>query len=402
MGYRTGYRAAEFAFENMNKPGRPHIAIYLHSLYNGGVERVMLNLIQGFLDRGIAVDLVLDFLNYSPFEKLIPQRTVVIELGAHKFVHRLPRLVRYLRDRQPDALLSATHFANEVACLARRLTGARTRIAVSEHTNLASDIRDSKSPLRRLLLPWTTRRIYPLADAIVAVSNGVADGMCRVSGLDRSGVRTIYNPIDFAGLRASAQEPVDEPWFLPGEPPVILAIGRLEVQKNFPNLIHAFAKLRQTRDARLIILGEGSEREHLAALIAKLGLESAVSLAGFVTNPTAYMSRAKLFAMSSSWEGMPVSLIEALALGLPVVSTDCPSGPAEILDGGKYGELVPMNDSSALAGAMERGLSGGRQPAGTEWLKQFDSNTITESYLALLLGWKHSVGEDQRLRSEVR
>lgn len=351
----------------------------------------MFNLIQGFLDRGVTVDLVLDFLIYSPFEKLIPAGTVLIKLEAHKFVHRLPRLVGYLRDRQPNALLSATHFANEVACLARKLAGVNTRISISEHTNLASDITDSKSLLRRLLLPWTTRQIYPMADDIVAVSNGVADGMCRVSRLNRSRVRTIYNPIDFAGLQASANEPVDEPWFLPGEPPVILAIGRLEVQKNFPNLIHAFAMLRQTQNARLLILGEGSQRKHLASLVAELGLGFSVSLPGFVTNPAAYMAKAELFVMSSSWEGMPVSLIEALALGLPVVSTDCPSGPAEILDGGKYGELVPMNDSGALAGAMERGLSEEREPVGIEWLKQFDSDTITESYLELMLGWKPSV-----------
>jgi glycosyltransferase involved in cell wall biosynthesis len=377
----------------MNKPGSARIAIYLHTLYNGGVERVMFNLIQGFLDRGTAVDLVLDFLIYSPFEKLIPPGTGLIKLEAHKFPHRLPRLVGYLQDRRPDALLSATHFANEIACLARRLARVRTRLVISEHTNLAADISDSKSPLRRLMLPWTTRTIYPWADDIVAVSNGVADGMCRVSGLGRSDVHTIYNPINFARLRAAAKEPVDEPWFLPGKPPVILAIGRLEQQKNFPNLIDAFAQLRQMREARLIILGEGSQRESLAGLIANLGLDSEVSLPGFVTNPPAYMAKAKLFVMSSSWEGMPVSLIEALALELPIVSTDCPSGPAEILDGGKYGELVPMNDSNALAAAMERGLSAGGKPVGMEWLKQFDSDTITESYLELLLGWKPSVGE---------
>jgi glycosyltransferase involved in cell wall biosynthesis len=374
----------------MNKPGSTRIAIYLHTLYNGGVERVMFNLIQGFLARGIAVDLVLDFLIYSPFEKLIPPGTVVIKLEAHKFMQRLPRLVGYLRERRPDALLSATHFANEVACLARRLAGARTRIAISEHTNLDSDIRDSKSRARRLLLPLTTRRVYPLADDIVAVSNGVADGMCKVSGLDRKRVRTIYNPIDFAALRAAAQEPVEEPWFLPGQPPVIVAIGRLEVQKNFPNLLHALVKLRQTREARLLILGEGSQRQRLQGLIAELGLEAAVALPGFVTNPAAYMAKAQLFAMSSAWEGMPVSLIEALALGLPIVSTDCPSGPAEILDGGKYGELVPMDDSDALALAMLRALAQPRQVSVTQWLAQFDAAAITDRYLELLLGWQRA------------
>ena len=351
----------------------------------------MFNLIEGFLDRGFEVDLVLDFLVYSPFEKLIPAGTNLVKLQANKFVYRLPKLIRYLRDRRPDALLSATHLANEIACLARRFSAVSTRICISEHTNLASDITDSKSRVRRCLLPWTTRHIYPWADSIVAVSNGVADGMCKVSGLDRRNVRTIYNPIKFAALRASANQLIGEPWFDAAEPPVIIAIGRLEAQKNFTNLINAFAMLRQARDARLLILGEGSERKYLTTLVENLGLQSDVSLPGFVSNPAAYMAKAKLFAMSSSWEGMPLSLIEALALGLPVVSTDCPSGPAEILDGGSYGELVPMNDSSALATAMERGLSTPRQSIASEWLKQFDSDSITDSYLEILLGSKPSM-----------
>jgi glycosyltransferase involved in cell wall biosynthesis len=166
---------------------------------------------------------------------------------------------------------------------------------------------------------------------------------------------------------------------------VIIAIGRLEAQKNFTNLLRAFALLLQTEDARLIILGEGSERSLLTALVGELNLESAVSLPGFVGNPAAYMARAKLFVMSSSWEGMPVSLIEALALGLPVVSTDCPSGPAEILDGGKYGELVPMNDCNALAAAMSRGLSAARPFVEKDWLDQFDSEAITDQYLEALM-----------------
>ena len=345
----------------------------------------MFNLIRGFLDREFEVDLVLDFLIYSPFEKLIPAGTNLIRLEAHNSVQRLPRLVGYLRAKRPAAMLSATHFANEIACLARTLARVNTRICISEHTNLASDIVDSRSRIRQQLLPLTTRYIYPMADAIIAVSNGVADGMCKVSGLARDRVTTIYNPIDFAQLRDSANQSVTETWLLTAHPPVIIAIGRLEAQKNFTNLIRAFALLLQTQDARLIILGEGSERKLLTLLLAELGLESVVSLPGFVSNPAAYMARARLFAMSSAWEGMPVSLIEALALGLPVVSTDCPSGPAEILDGGRYGELVPMNDSKALAAAMGRGLLVGRQAVEKHWIDQFDSGVITERYLKMLV-----------------
>ncbi len=371
----------------MTKKAVPsYVAVYMHSLYNGGVERVMFNLIQGFLDRGIRVDLVLDFLFYSPFEVLLPVGTRLVKLNVTSTAQRLPKFAEYLRKNRPDAVLSATHFANEVACVARVIARSKARLVLSEHTNLSADIVDSPGKVRPRILALTTRWIYPLADAIVAVSDGVAEDMCRVSGLPRSRVTTVYNPIDFRNLSAMAREPLEEPWFAPGQPPVILAIGRLEVQKNFPNLLRAFALVKHQMPARLIILGEGSERERLTALLAEMGLEGDVLLPGFVGNPASYMARSAVFAMSSSWEGMPVALIEALALGIPVVSTDCPSGPSEVLDRGKYGDLVPMDDSPALAAAILKVLAGERKVVSQEWLARFDASTITERYLELLLG----------------
>lgn len=358
------------------------IAVYMHTLYNGGVESVMLNLIRGFLARGFPVDLVLDFLHYSPFEALIPEGTRVVRLGAEKSIQRLPALIRYLREQPPAAMLSATHLANEIACVARRIAGAKTVLLLSEHNNLSSDIRDS-GKARALLLPRTTRWMYPLADEIIAVSDGVAADMCRVSGLKRSRVTTVYNPIDFAALRDAAAHPVAHPWFEPGEPPVIVAIGRLEAQKNFPNMLRALARVRQHCPARLLILGEGSQRGSLESLVREMQLEDAVALPGFVANPARYVARAAVYAMSSSWEGMPVALIEALALGVPVVSTDCPSGPAEILNNGVYGTLVPMNDSAALAEAIQAAFDKEHSDAAA-WLEQFSADTITERYLQLM------------------
>lgn len=344
----------------------------------------MFNLIQGFLNRGIAVDLVLDFLFYSPFEKLLPIGARLMKLDVTSTSQRLPRFARYLRSERPEAVLSATHFANEIACVAKWITRSDTRLVLTEHTNLSSDIADSAGRVRPRILALTTRWIYPLADSIVAVSDGVADDMCRVSGLARKRVQTIYNPIDFKNLAAMAREPLDEPWFAVGEPPVILAIGRLEVQKNFPNLLRAFFEIKKKKAARLIILGEGSERDHLTSLIEGLGLKDDVLMPGFIGNPAAYMAHSAVFAMSSSWEGMPVALIEALALGVPVVSTDCPSGPAEVLDQGKYGDLVPINDSPALAEAILKVLSEAKKPIAKEWLARFDSNAITEQYLEVM------------------
>jgi glycosyltransferase involved in cell wall biosynthesis len=344
----------------------------------------MFNLIQAFLDRGVSVDLVLDFLVFSPYENLLPKGAQLVNFGLTKFPLRVTKLVRYLRSARPEAILSATHFANEAACLAVKLSGMNTRLLLSEHTNLSSDIRDSRGRVRRTLLPLTTKYLYPMADEVIAVSNGVADDMCRVSGLARHRVTTVYNPIDFKALAALAMEPLDEPWFTEGQPPVILAIGRLEVQKNFPNLLRALAEVRRSHPARVLILGEGSQRPQLIALAAELGLKTEVSIPGFVANPAAYMARSALFALSSSWEGMPMALIEALTLGIPVVSTDCPSGPAEILDGGKYGALVPMDDSLAFAEAVIRVLEGEKRPKATGWLAQFDSDLIAERYLELM------------------
>lgn len=357
----------------------------MHTLYNGGVERVMFDLIRKFLDRGIAVDLVLDLLIYSPFEKIMPEGVELIKLEAHSPLQRISKLTGYLKSRRPDAMLSATHFANETACVARMLARTKVRLLLSEHTTLSADTANSSrfSP-RVLVIRWTTRYVYPIADAIVAVSNGVAEDMCHVSGLARAKVQTIYNPVDATRLAAMAAEPLEDPWFGPGAPPVILAIGRLEAQKNFPSLLHAFAQIRQHREARLLILGEGSERERLTNLAAELGISEEVSMPGFVANPAAYIARSAVFAMSSNWEGMPVALMEALTLGTPVVSTDCPSGPAEILANGAYGEMVPMNDSAALGNAIEKVFRGARKPVPQAALQRFDADAITAQYLDLM------------------
>ena len=361
------------------------VAIYMHTLYNGGVERVMFDLIRGFLDRGVAVALVLDLLIYSPFEKILPKGVELVKLGAHSPLERIAKLRDHMQKTRPDAVLSATHFANETECIARALARVPMRLILSEHTTLSSDIANSgRYSVRPLVIRWTTRRIYPMADAIVAVSNGVADDMCTVSGLAREKVITIYNPVDAARLFTSAAEPLEDPWFAPGAAPVVLAIGRLETQKNFPNLLRAFAQVRAGREAKLLILGEGSERERLTAMVASLGLHEDVAMPGFVANPAAYMARSAVFAMSSDWEGMPVALMEALTLGTPVVSTDCPSGPAEILANGAYGEMVPMDDSAALAGAIERVFAGARKTIPEEALVRFNADAIVERYLGLM------------------
>ena len=202
------------------------------------------------------------------------------------------------------------------------------------------------------------RRAYLKADAVIAVSDGVAADLANYAGIPRDRITTVYNPVVGPDLWRKAREPLDHPWFAPGEPPVILAAGRLHPQKDFPTLIQAFAQLRAKRPARLVILGAANPTmrayaEELKALPGALGVAEDIAMPGFVDNPLAFMARSSVFVLSSLYEGLGIVLIEALACGCPVVSTDCPSGPREILDHGRFGSLVPTGDDEALAEAIE-------------------------------------------------
>lgn len=367
--------------DTLKKPA--HIAIYLHCLFNGGIERVMLNLTRNFVARGVKVDLVINFPG-NLFLWDFPPSVRIINLEAEKILTRVPKLVRYLRQEQPTALMSANHFANEVALLSKHFSGLPTRVVVSEHTHLSQEVGNSSPLTFKHWSPLTARLFYPWADGIVAVSQGVAEDVAAITGLAAERIQVINNPIETDEILEKGKEPLDHPWFNSPELPVILGVGRLEKQKNFPNLINAFAKVRQVRSARLMILGEGSERERLEHLIRELGLENDVAMPGFVRNPFAYMARSTVFVLSSSWEGLSMVLGEVMALGTPIVSTNCQSGPYELLDGGKYGELVPVGDTEALAQGILKVLSGQTKPADPAWLAQFNLEGTAQKYLDIL------------------
>ncbi|MGH6914907.1 MAG: glycosyltransferase, partial [Geminicoccales bacterium] len=270
----------------------------------------------------------------------------------------LARLVRYLRTERPDALFSAMSTPNLLALWARRLAGVETRILVSERNTLSSTI-DGAREWRKRHLPRLLGHGYRMADGIVAVSNGVADDLAARTGIPRARIATVYNPVITPELAPMADQPVAHGWFGPGEPPVVLGVGSLSARKDFPTLIRAFARVRAGRPCRLVILGEAAsprktaqQQAELRALATRLGVAPDVDLPGFVANPFAYMARASVFVLSSVHEGLPGVLIQALACGCPVVSTDCPSGPAEILDGGQFGPLVPVGDEDAMAAAI--------------------------------------------------
>jgi glycosyltransferase involved in cell wall biosynthesis len=197
---------------------------------------------------------------------------------------------------------------------------------------------------------------FGLADAAICVSRGVADDLIKTTGMPPEKTYVVYNPVVSPGLEQAALQPISHPWFTPGNPPLILAVGRLAVAKDYPTLLRAFSLLTRKRPANLLVLGEGQERPHLEALVRQLHLTDIVQMPGFVQNPFAYIARARLLVLSSRWEGLPSVIVEALACGTPVVSTDCRSGPGEILAGGRFGRLVPVGDAEALAEAMLESL----------------------------------------------
>jgi len=359
------------------------VAIFMPSLFGGGGQRSMVNLAHGMAESGYAVDLVLAQVE-GPFLEEVREPVRVVDLKASRALTSLPALVRYLRSEQPEALLSVFGYVNIIASWAWRLAGVPTRLLLNEQ-NTVSFESGNASTLRGRLVPWLMKRFYPWANGIVVVSHGVRDDMAQLTKIPSERITVIYNPsVVRAEVLEKAQAPLDHPWFKPDQPPVLVAVGRLQIQKDFPTLLHAFAQVRQNRPVRLLILGEGKERQPLEELIKNLGIENDVSLPGFVMNPYAYMARASLFVLSSRWEGLPTVLIEALCCGTPVVSTDCPSGPREILKDGEYGQLVPVSDMDALAKAIEAALDSKTPGPPPESWQPYDLENVVNQYIKLL------------------
>jgi glycosyltransferase involved in cell wall biosynthesis len=371
-----------------------HIAVFIFGLSGGGAQRRTVTLANAFAARGHRVDLVL----VKPEGPLAPEVSEAVgivpltEWGAPSLSAHLPRrvglvlaaraLTRYLNGARPDVLLSAASHVHLPALHAHRKAGAPCRIVlrVSNHLSRQGT---------RTITPTLARRFYPRADAFIAVSQSVADDLIGAIALPRQRVTAIYNPVVTRELLARAEEPLDHPWFAAGEPPVVLGVGRLVKQKDFPTLVRAFARVRERRPARLLLLGETKKprrRRRLEELIRELGVDEDVAIEGFVDNPLPYMRGAAVFALSSAWEGLPGALIEAMACGCPPVSTDCPGGSAEILDQGRLGPLVPVGDDAALAEAIVQQLECPTAPALLEArAREFALDLAVDHYLEVLL-----------------
>ena len=360
------------------------ITLFLPSLHGGGAERIMVYLANGFAQRGFAVDLVLVKAE-GPYLSLVCDQVRVIDLNCPRVLASLPSLICYLKREKPHAILSTLDHANVIAIIARALTRGSQKIAVRVAYNIAAGKLHTKS-IRHRMTAELVKYTYNWVDQVIAVSQGVAEDLVKSHNVPHNLVTTIYNPAITPELLHQAQEPFNHPWFAPGKPPVILGVGRLTKQKDFATLIRAFAHLNQHYSAQLMILGEGEDRAKLESLVRTLDLEQQVSLPGFVDNPFPYMKQASVFVLPSCYEGMPNALLQAMACGTPVVSTDCPSGPREILEDGKWGQLVPVGDVEAIAKAILASLQGETQHPSMEILEsRFGLNTIVDQYLSILL-----------------
>ncbi|QZZ23414.1 glycosyltransferase [Leptothermofonsia sichuanensis E412] len=372
-------------------PFSPQISLFLDNLEEGGVQRAIVNLAQGFLNLGLKVDIVLQRAE-GPFIKQVPDGVRIVDLGNPRLRASVAALANYLHQEQPKALLASLHYSTEVAILAKHWSKSSTRVVVCEQGSLAP-LKKAHVPINKPLafLGLTPGRptslvkyFYSWADGIVAVSQGAAEDLAEVANLPLKDIQVIYNPVITPDFTEKAREPIEHPWFTNKDIPVIVSAGRLVDQKDYPTLIRAFAQIVKVHPSRLVILGSGSDRSRLETLICQLDLKEHVVLLGHVQNPYKYMASADVFVLSSIWEGLGNVLIEAMALGTPVVATNCKSGPSEILADGKYGYLTPVGDSAALAEAISHVLSGNSKPIDPVWLDQFRLETVTQKYLNVL------------------
>lgn len=363
--------------------GPARIAVLMSLSGEGGVERMVMNLIGEFARKGLVVDF-LTIRDASAHAQRIPPGVRHLPLQARHTLTAIPELVRYLRHERPDAFLVAKDRAGRAASLARWWARSQVPLMVRLGTNLSAAL-ERRSRLARWWRLFPMRFLYARVDGVIAVSEGVAEDACKTTGLSRARVHVVRNPVITPALREQAAEACPHEWLADSRVPAIVGVGRLTRQKDFPTLVRAFARLREERKCRLIILGDGQLRKQLVVLAQELGVADDVLLAGFQPNPYAWVSRARLFVLSSAWEGSPNALTEALALGVPVVSTDCPSGPREILCDGAFGELVRIGDWQTMAAAMARTLDA---PLGADELRgaaaEYEVGVSATRYLGLL------------------
>lgn len=371
------------------------VLFFISSLDGGGAERVMVNILRCIDKSRIEPILILLYpFENSPYRELLPEDLPIIVFNrtSNSLFDKLRQFFLFLsfvRKEKPQTILSMLTHNNIMAIVAGIIF--KIRVIVCEHI-MVSEVIKTKEEKTILLFPVRplVKSLYRFAYRIITVSEGIKSDLVNIFNICSSKIKVIYNPIDFNIIRQFCAETV-ESHFIKDNVPLILAVGRLARQKNFELLIKSFSRVVKKMDARLIILGEGKERVELERLIVALGLKERVSLAGFQSNPYSFLSISDVFVLSSDFEGLPLVILEAMACGLPVISTDCKSGPREILKNGRYGLLVPVGDEIALSDGMLKLLKDsecrkGLARAGKERVKDFSVDKIIKHYESVIYG----------------
>lgn len=363
------------------------ISILLPDLRPGGAERMRLHMADWWIRKGLDVEFVLCRQHGDLLEQL-PVGATVCDLGAARVRNALLPLANYLRQRTPDALLAAMWPLTVISPLAAKATRFGGRVVISEHAP-QSRSHAGRGWLHNAVMAATMHWGYRMANGRVGVSSGVADDMAKLSRMGRAAFDVVPNPAATGQVAACYELPGDIAGL---QGPLVLSVGNLKAVKRHDLLIRAFAKLPRG-DATLCILGEGAERARLSALVEELGLEGRVLLPGYRRDPAPWYAHADVFVLASDHEGFGNVIVEALEQGVPVVCTDCPVGPRDILDGGKYGTLVPVDNVEALAQAMEEALL---REHDREALKRraqdFSVQRAADSYLDLLIpDWRQGL-----------
>ena len=326
------------------------ITLFIPSLHGGGAEKVFVNLANGFIKKNKKVDLILAK-QEGPYLKDLSEKVNIINLNKKRVLFTLLPLIQYLNREKPDILISALSHANIITLIANYFINNKIKVIVTEH-NPISIKNNQLFFLKKLLTKFFIKKLYKKSNKVVAVSRGVANDLVKTLKISENNLHVIYNPIYTSGLVKKPSSEFFHKWLDNKKDIIIIAIGRLTKQKNFLLLIKSFEIIVKKINVKLIILGEGEERQNLEKSIQNLNLQNSIDLPGFVDNPYSFLNKSNIFVLSSDFEGFGNVLVEAMACGTPVVSTNCPSGPSEILENGKYGKLVPVNNPNALAEAI--------------------------------------------------
>jgi glycosyltransferase involved in cell wall biosynthesis len=338
---------------------RKKILFVIPSLVGGGAERVTLNILK-HLDRERFIPHLAMFSYEGEYLTQVPNDVSIYNLNwdlKKKQWINIFKLIKILAfkiysELKPDIIISSLVYANLIVIISRKFSPIKPPIIITEQNNTLQAQNNFR--ILKIKTLWWIKRIYPQADEIIAVSKGVAKDLAKSFGVPKDKIQVIYNGTDLAFIKNAVQEPVDNIALTRGNAPVIIACGRLQYQKNYPLLLEAFAKTLKHIDSRLLILGQGEDRSSLEELVARLGIRERVVFLGFQKNPYKYLAVSDIFVLSSRWEGAPNVLLEAMACGVPVISTRCHYGPEEIITDGVNGLLVPVGDKDAMADAIIR------------------------------------------------